>query len=502
MAIIKCPECGQSVSEHAANCPKCGCPINGNIEHCPDCDELVLKSYTECPKCHCPLNFEKENSNMADDHLLRKAKEAFDNGKYTEAADFVDKALSAEADNVEGLELQKQIKIKLQNMEQKYVEAKHLFEDEHQLYSALALVNKLIAIESLVKYTELKEQIVAAVVKDLVEKSQALFKNKKYDLAQSSMAKALSYDPENDEIKARKESLDIKIEKKRRVHKNIVIGFVIGIIVVVLAISGVIVYNIQAENAAWENLQTSTNLNDFQQYLAEYPHGRHRAEVEGLYKKLSTELTDWATVSNSVDKYAVKTFLDKYPNGVCAVQAKSRLDSLSWVDACNINKPEAYAQYIAEFPNGKYASIAQEKTSQLKDAQVSSDENSQITGVISQFFDGIASQDEDKLLSSVEPTLTTFLNKRNATKAHVIAFMKQMHASDMNSIAFSVNRGVKIVKKQLSDGESSYDVTCSIDEKIDRSEAGKETFVNYGANLTIDNFMKISSLKLRKISSY
>lgn len=28
MALIKCPECGEEVSEKALACPKCGCPIN------------------------------------------------------------------------------------------------------------------------------------------------------------------------------------------------------------------------------------------------------------------------------------------------------------------------------------------------------------------------------------------------------------------------------------------------------------------------------------------
>lgn len=28
MALIKCPECGNEVSDKAASCPRCGCPIN------------------------------------------------------------------------------------------------------------------------------------------------------------------------------------------------------------------------------------------------------------------------------------------------------------------------------------------------------------------------------------------------------------------------------------------------------------------------------------------
>ncbi len=28
MALIKCPECGKEISDKAASCPNCGCPIN------------------------------------------------------------------------------------------------------------------------------------------------------------------------------------------------------------------------------------------------------------------------------------------------------------------------------------------------------------------------------------------------------------------------------------------------------------------------------------------
>ena len=30
MALIKCPECGKQISDRAAACPNCGCPVNSN----------------------------------------------------------------------------------------------------------------------------------------------------------------------------------------------------------------------------------------------------------------------------------------------------------------------------------------------------------------------------------------------------------------------------------------------------------------------------------------
>lgn len=56
MAIIKCPECGHQVSDHAATCPSCGIEIAGNVKKCPDCGAVVFKDTAVCPDCHSPLD--------------------------------------------------------------------------------------------------------------------------------------------------------------------------------------------------------------------------------------------------------------------------------------------------------------------------------------------------------------------------------------------------------------------------------------------------------------
>ena len=35
MALIKCPECGNEVSDRAASCPRCGCPISSTSSSSP-----------------------------------------------------------------------------------------------------------------------------------------------------------------------------------------------------------------------------------------------------------------------------------------------------------------------------------------------------------------------------------------------------------------------------------------------------------------------------------
>jgi len=55
MALIKCEECGQMVSDKASACPHCGCPVKGPMV-CPECGEAVTEGDSYCQKCGCPLN--------------------------------------------------------------------------------------------------------------------------------------------------------------------------------------------------------------------------------------------------------------------------------------------------------------------------------------------------------------------------------------------------------------------------------------------------------------
>jgi hypothetical protein len=54
--MIKCPECGHSVSSNAPTCPGCGIRIAGNIMKCPECGEIIIKGQELCPHCHYTLD--------------------------------------------------------------------------------------------------------------------------------------------------------------------------------------------------------------------------------------------------------------------------------------------------------------------------------------------------------------------------------------------------------------------------------------------------------------
>ena len=57
MALIKCTECGQEISDAAEACPKCGAPqdLAARPVKCPDCGTMVPGTVDACPKCGRPI---------------------------------------------------------------------------------------------------------------------------------------------------------------------------------------------------------------------------------------------------------------------------------------------------------------------------------------------------------------------------------------------------------------------------------------------------------------
>lgn len=66
MAFVKCPECGKEISDKAAQCIHCGCPIEIEIKYyCKECGAEILENDKVCPNCGIDLETGVENSNIS-----------------------------------------------------------------------------------------------------------------------------------------------------------------------------------------------------------------------------------------------------------------------------------------------------------------------------------------------------------------------------------------------------------------------------------------------------
>lgn len=66
MALIKCEECGESISSSAKVCPHCGVKIN--LQTCPECGAKLNGDETNCPECGYPVG-KKNATNIITENL-------------------------------------------------------------------------------------------------------------------------------------------------------------------------------------------------------------------------------------------------------------------------------------------------------------------------------------------------------------------------------------------------------------------------------------------------
>jgi hypothetical protein len=82
---------------------------------------------------------------------------------------------------------------------------------------------------------------------------------------------------------------------------------------------------------------------------------------------------DWLSASVSADPTQVQTYLDKYPNGPHAGEARSRIAELAW-SGLDKSKLDAVRSYIQQNPEGPYRSQAQGILEQLEKQNRDADE--------------------------------------------------------------------------------------------------------------------------------
>lgn len=66
MAMIQCPNCGETISDKAKTCVHCGYELQpAEKMHCPECGQELDDNATVCPKCGCPIEKEKEDNDTS-----------------------------------------------------------------------------------------------------------------------------------------------------------------------------------------------------------------------------------------------------------------------------------------------------------------------------------------------------------------------------------------------------------------------------------------------------
>jgi hypothetical protein len=298
-------------------------------------------------------------------------------------------------------------------------------------------------------------------------------------------------------------SCGIRIAKKKKMTGTIV--FIIAIIMaLVIVFLGFYFYKTQEtenEQHAYENAMRSDQPAVLQNYLDMYAQAptAHRENVSAQLASLKKMDAEWANALMSGSRAELEKYVMRHPNSVHNIEAKLQIDSLDWVAACQADTPEAYQSYIDAHYDGAHYDEARRAYDHLDAQQVKAEDKELISTLFSNYYRALSERDEGLLTATLANVLTSFLHKQQATKTDVMQYMHKLYEEDVAKINYTLNNDWKINKKAEEDGQYSYNVDFSVDQKIDRSDASKERFCTFKVQAKISPEGKISELNMKKI---
>ncbi|MCI6827950.1 MAG: zinc ribbon domain-containing protein [Prevotella sp.] len=286
--------------------------------------------------------------------------------------------------------------------------------------------------------------------------------------------------------------------------RSMTIPIVAGVVAVIAVLVGLYFYNnVQDRNEldAYENAMSCSEAAVLQNYLDMYADApqAHRDSIMAHLALLKKVDSDWDEAMVNNTRSAFENYLRVHPESVHKTEALLKLDSIDWAFAAEADTPEAYSKYVADHADGMHIDEARLKLEKLEKSIIAEDEKLMVTSVLTSFFNALGNNDEEALTMSIDVVLNSFLHRAGATKADVISYMKRIHSpEDITGIVFRMNNDWKIEKIDLGEGECSYVVDFSVDEKIQRTDESKETFSSYKVNAKVSNHGKITDLNMKK----
>ena len=128
-----------------------------------------------------------------------------------------------------------------------------------------------------------------------------------------------------------------------------IVSCLILALVMVLILSGC-----ATDEKAWQEAANQNTIESYDAYLEKYPEGEYALEA-----KEKSEALLWQKVSRINSIPACEDYLEKYPDGKFIDVAIEKLDELRWLRATTEDTIGSYKQYLADSPHGEYTTNAE-----------------------------------------------------------------------------------------------------------------------------------------------
>lgn len=296
---------------------------------------------------------------------------------------------------------------------------------------------------------------------------------------------------------------NLKTPRNSSRNNKIIIGAVVAIVAVVIGIGCYFYYSIQSDKElqAYNYAMASNDPQVLQSYLDQYSDApeAHLDSIQSHLDLIKKTQQDWTNVMISNSKSALEDYIAQHPDSPYKAIAIHKIDSIDWQTAQQQNTVEAMELYIEQHSDGEHVEDANQMINSLNSKTIQPEERLIVNSIYGGFLKSLGDKDEEALTSFVNPLLTNFLGKTNATRSDVVTFMHKIYKSDVKSMAWKSLGDYTINKKNVGANQYEYSVAFSAIQTI-VGQDDNATEVRYKITSTLNNEGRISDFNMIRLA--
>jgi hypothetical protein len=269
-----------------------------------------------------------------------------------------------------------------------------------------------------------------------------------------------------------------------------------------------------AEQSAWSQAQTTGSFSAFQTFLQKYPQGKFATDAREALKALNEKDESlWHSAIHPPEKSNLERYLTAMESvgGTHAEDAKWLIDSLDFDAAVKEQNPIALEIYVKNHPNGTYVASARKLMATL----VTTDDLQQILGRFTQFYDFYAQGEHEKMVDFFNEITPRFMDKKMVDQETLLNSFRESQ-QDVESEEIAIDTAQFNVTKDTS-GVFTCKFTLTSQRKVKKMvevsvKRGRRTikksetqwlqyFAKQSVEAKLDAELKIIDYKVRLLGS-
>jgi tetratricopeptide (TPR) repeat protein len=382
-----------------------------------------------------------------------------------------------------------------------------------EIYEANIHIRKAIELDASDANIALAKEIKYEMGKKALAKAQQLLEKQRYEDARDEAQKALKAMEVSAQAEAIIAAIDLKERKKRRGGKRLV--WLISLVLLGSIAGGALYYNqFSAEQSAWSQAQTTGSFSAYQTFLQKYPQGKFATNAREALKALNEKDESlWQSAIHPPEKSNLERYLTAMEaiGGSHAEDAKWLIDSLDFDLAVKEQNPIALEIYVKNHPNGTYVASARKLMATL----VTSDDLKQIVDRFTQFYDYYAQGEHEKMIDFFNEITPRFMDKKMVDQETLLESFRESQL-DVESEEIAIDTSQFAVTKDTS-GVFTCKFTLSSQRKVKKlvevkQKRGRRTvtktetqwiqyFAKQAVEAKLDGDLKIIDYKVRLLGS-